>query len=100
MTTTTDDDRQALDLHSMKTHTDYIRIVTDIVADQLGHEVKDVEADALLRQLGADSLDDVEMIMSFEEEFDIEVPDEVAEQLTTVNEIVAYLEKTIGVAEG
>lgn len=83
----------------MKTHADYTRIVTDIVADQLGLAVHQVVADTPLRDQGADSLDDVELIMEFEAEFDIEVPDETAESLTTVNAIVEFLEKTLGVKD-
>jgi acyl carrier protein len=83
----------------MKTHTEYIKEVTTIVADQLCLDEGQIVVDSPLRQQGSDSLDDIEMIMAIENDFGVEVPDEVAESLTTVNAIVAFLEKTLGVAE-
>ena len=69
--------------------------VKDIIVDQLGVAEDQVKADAkFIEDLGADSLDTVELVMAFEEEFDIEVPDEEAEKLTSVGEVTAYIEKS------
>jgi acyl carrier protein len=68
--------------------------VKDIIVDQLGVAEDQVKPDAkFIEDLGADSLDTVELVMAFEEEFDIEVPDEEAEKLTSVGEVTAYIEK-------
>ena len=83
----------------MQNHTEYVKEVVVIVADQLGLDEEQIVVDVPLRQQGADSLDDIELIMAIENDFGVEVPDEVAESLTTVNAIVAFLEKTLGVAE-
>lgn len=71
--------------------------VRSIVVDQLGVESDKVTADAkFIEDLGADSLDTVELVMAFEENFDIEVPDEEAEKLQSVADVVAYIEKVQG----
>ena len=71
--------------------------VRSIIVDQLGVESDKVTADAkFIEDLGADSLDTVELVMAFEENFDIEVPDEEAEKLQSVADVVAYIEKEIG----
>ena len=71
--------------------------VRSIIVDQLGVESDKVTADAkFIEDLGADSLDTVELVMSFEENFDIEVPDEEAEKLQSVADVVAYIEKVQG----
>lgn len=68
--------------------------VKDIIVDQLGVAEDQVKADAkFIEDLGADSLDTVELVMAFEEEFDIEVPDEEAEKLTSVGSVTDYIEK-------
>ncbi|MDP0490916.1 MAG: acyl carrier protein [Verrucomicrobiota bacterium JB023] len=68
--------------------------IKDIIVEQLGVNEDQVTPDAkLLEDLGADSLDAVELIMAIEEEFGIEVPDDEAEKLTTMNEIVVYVDK-------
>ncbi|MFQ5636501.1 MAG: acyl carrier protein [bacterium] len=68
--------------------------VKDIIVEQLGVEADEVTEEAsFIDQLGADSLDTVELVMAFEEEFDIEIPDEDAEKLTTVGQAVSYLEE-------
>ena len=68
-----------------------------IIVDQLGVESDKVTADAkFIEDLGADSLDTVELVMAFEENFDIEVPDEEAEKLQSVADVVAYIEKVQG----
>ena len=66
--------------------------VKEIIINELGVEPEKVTDDAsFVEDLGADSLDTVELVMAFEEEFDIEIPDEDAEKLTTVGEAIAYL---------
>ncbi len=70
--------------------------VKEIIVDQLGIDEEEVTPDAsFIDDLGADSLDIVELIMAFEEEFDIEIPDEDAEKITTVGEAVEYIESKI-----
>ena len=62
--------------------------VKDIIVDQLGVSADQVTAEAkFVEDLGADSLDTVELVMAFEEEFDIEVPDEEAEKLQSVGHV-------------
>ena len=66
--------------------------VTEIIVEQLGVSKEEVVPEAsFIDDLGADSLDIVELVMAMEEEFDIEIPDEDAEKLTTVGEAIAYL---------
>ncbi len=68
--------------------------VTDIVVEQLGVNADQVKPEAkLIEDLGADSLDAVELVMALEEEFEIEVPDEDAEKLQSVGDILSYIEK-------
>jgi len=70
--------------------------VKEIIVDQLGVEEDDVAPDAsFIDDLGADSLDIVELIMAFEEEFDIEIPDEDAEKITSVQEAIDYIESKL-----
>jgi len=70
--------------------------VKEIIVDQLGIEEEDVAPDAsFIDDLGADSLDIVELIMAFEEEFDIEIPDEDAEKITSVQEAIEYIESKL-----
>ena len=65
-----------------------------IVVDQLQVAADDVKIDStFIDDLGADSLDIVELIMAFEEEFNIEIPDEIAEKIKTVKDAVDYIEK-------
>ena len=67
--------------------------VKSIIADQLDVEEEKVVAEASITEdLGADSLDMVDLVMSIEEEFDIEVPDEAVENIKTVVDVVAYIE--------
>lgn len=67
--------------------------ITSIIVEQLGVEADKVKPDAsFIDDLGADSLDIVELVMAIEEEFDIEVPDEEAEKLKTVQDVSSYLE--------
>ncbi|MDP6525152.1 MAG: acyl carrier protein [Kiritimatiellia bacterium] len=66
--------------------------VKEIIVEQLGVGADQVTTEAsFIEDLGADSLDTVELVMAFEEEFDAEIPDEDAEKLTTVGSIVEYL---------
>ncbi len=68
--------------------------VKDIVVEQLGVEADDVNINStFIDDLGADSLDIVELIMAFEEEFSIEIPDEAAEKIKTVQDVVTYIEQ-------
>lgn len=70
--------------------------VKDIIVEQLGVDANEVTEDAsFIDDLGADSLDTVELIMAFEEKFDIEIPDEDAEKLTTVGKAIQYLEEKL-----
>ena len=67
--------------------------VKSIVADQLDVEEEKVTAEASITEdLGADSLDVVDLVMSIEEEFDIEIPAEAVENIKTVGDIVSYIE--------
>lgn len=68
--------------------------VKSIIADQLGVEGDEVTAGASFTDdLGADSLDIVELVMAFEEEFDIEIPDEDAEKIAKVEDAISYIEE-------
>ena len=68
--------------------------VRDIVVDQLGVEADEVAIEStFIDDLGADTLDIVELIMAFEEEFGIEIPDEAAEKIKTVQDVVSYIEQ-------
>lgn len=67
--------------------------IQSIVAEQLGVEIADVTKDAsILDDLGADSLDVVELVMTLEEEFDIEVPDEAVEEMRTIGDVQRFVE--------
>ena len=65
--------------------------VKKIVAEQLGVKEDEVTIDASFVDLGADSLDTVELVMALEEEFETEIPDEDAEKITTVAQAVSYI---------
>ena len=68
--------------------------VKSIVAEQLGVKVEEVTPTAsFIDDLGADSLDTVELVMALEEEFNIEIPDEDAEKITTVGDAIKYIEE-------
>ena len=67
--------------------------VKEIIINELGVEPEKVTPEAsFVEDLGADSLDTVELVMAFEEEFGIEIPDEDAEKITTVKDALAYIE--------
>ncbi|MBS1261318.1 MAG: Acyl carrier protein [Calditrichaeota bacterium] len=71
-----------------------IEKVKEIIAEQLGVDMSEVTMEAsFIDDLGADSLDTVELVMAFEEAFDIEIPDEDADQLQTVGSALDYLDK-------
>lgn len=66
--------------------------VRDIIAEQLGLEKDEITIDSsFVDDLGADSLDIVELVMALEEEFDIEIPDEAAEKVSAVKDVVEYI---------
>ncbi|KPL04559.1 MAG: acyl carrier protein [candidate division Zixibacteria bacterium SM23_73_2] len=66
--------------------------VKEIIVEQLGVEPAQVtEGASFVNDLGADSLDTVELVMALEEEFGLEIPDEEAEKITTVGEAIAYI---------
>jgi len=70
--------------------------VRNIVAQQLGVDEKLVTLEAnFANDLGADSLDTVELVMAIEEEFDIEIPDEDAEKIATLNQAVKFIEQAV-----
>ncbi len=67
--------------------------IREIVAEQLGVDVEEVTPEAsFIDDLGADSLDTVELVMALEEAFSVEIPDEDAEKIKTVNDAIAYIE--------
>ena len=71
--------------------------VKQIIVEQLGVDESEVTPEAsFIDDLGADSLDTVELVMAFEEEFDIEIPDEDAEKMTTVGDAIEYLKNKLG----
>ncbi len=68
--------------------------VIDIVAEQLGADKEKITADThFVNDLGADSLDTVELVMELEEEFDINIPDDAAEKIQTIGEAVKHIEE-------
>ena len=68
--------------------------VKDIIVEQLGVNADQVTTEAsFIEDLGADSLDTVELVMAFEEEFGAEIPDEDAEKLTSVGGVISYLKE-------
>mgnify|MGYP000427219303 CR=1 FL=1 len=69
--------------------------IKKIVADHLGIEEEKVTEEAsFIDDLGADSLDTVELVMAFEEEFNIEIPDDIAEKITTIKEAIEHIENS------
>ena len=66
--------------------------VKKIISDQLGNSLDEIQIDSsFVDDLGADSLDTVELVMALEEEFDLEIADEDAEKISTVNDAVEYI---------
>ena len=73
---------------------DVAQKVKQIIAEQLGVKIEEVtDTASFVDDLGADSLDTVELVMALEEEFGIEIPDEDAEKMTSVGEAVRYIEE-------
>ena len=71
--------------------------VSEIIVEQLGVSKEEVVADAsFAKDLGADSLDIVELVMAMEEEFDIEIPDDDAEKIQTIGDAMAYVKERLG----
>jgi len=71
--------------------------VAEIIVDKLGVEAAEVTPEAsFANDLGADSLDTVELIMEFEKEFNLSIPDEAAEKIVTVGDSIKYLEENAG----
>ncbi|MFN0179835.1 MAG: acyl carrier protein [Gemmatimonadales bacterium] len=76
---------------------DMVEKVKDIIAEELGVErEKLTDGASFMEDLGADSLDTVELVMAFEKEFDIDIPDEEAEKLKTVGDALKYLQTKMG----
>jgi len=74
--------------------------VAEIIVEQLGASRDEVVAEAsFIDDLGADSLDIVELVMAMEEEFNIEIPDEDAEKIQTIGAAIAYLKGKLGTGE-
>ncbi|MCX6102556.1 MAG: acyl carrier protein [Bdellovibrionales bacterium] len=70
--------------------------VKNIIVEQLGVDMETVTPEAsFIDDLGADSLDIVELVMTMEEEFDLEIPDEDAEKIKTVNDVVSYIKTKV-----
>jgi acyl carrier protein len=79
---------------------DVIEKVKQIIAEQLGVDEGEVTPSAsFVDDLGADSLDQVELVMALEENFDVEIPDEDAEKIRTVQDAIDYIEKKAKVAK-
>ncbi|MFW6264602.1 MAG: acyl carrier protein [Bacillota bacterium] len=75
---------------------DVYQKVVDIIVEELAIDAEEVTPEAsFIDDLGADSLDVVELVMAFEEEFDIEIPDEDAEKIQTVQNAVDYIEENL-----
>lgn len=71
--------------------------VIDIVAEQLGVNEDQINREtSFVNDLGADSLDTVELVMELEEEFDINIPDDAAEKIQTVGQAIEHIEKAVG----
>jgi len=74
--------------------------VSGIISEQLGVKKEEIKSESsFIDDLGADSLDTVEVVMALEEEFGIEIPDEDAEKITTVGQAVKYIEDKLGKKE-
>ncbi|MFC1484740.1 acyl carrier protein [Candidatus Neomarinimicrobiota bacterium] len=72
---------------------DTLKKISEVITDKLGVEPSKIAPEAkFVEDLGADSLDTVELIMQLEDEFNLEIPDEEAEKLTTVGAVVEYID--------
>ena len=75
---------------------EHLDAVTSIIVEQLGVEADEVKPEAhFIDDLGADSLDTVELIMALEEKFNTEIPDEEAEKMTTVQDVLNYINANV-----
>jgi acyl carrier protein len=80
----------------MNENTDIAARVKKIILEKLDVEEADIKEEAsFIDSLGADSLDTVEMIMELEDEFDMEIPDEAAEKLSTVGDAIKYIQENV-----
>ncbi len=78
------------------TEEELIKKITAVTVEKLGVKEEDVKMDAsFVNDLGADSLDRVELVMALEDEFDIEIPDEVAEKFIKVSDVLAYVQSKV-----
>jgi acyl carrier protein len=85
-----------MSMHSSGPGSDLADRIRTIIAEQLGIDMAEVSPDSnILEDLGADSLDVVELVMTLEDEFDIEVPDEVAESIRTIADVERYVAEHI-----
>ncbi len=76
---------------------DVVAKVKEIIVQQLGVDADKVTLEAsFVDDLGADSLDVVELVMAFEEEFDVEIPDEAAEKIATVKDAIEFMKQNTG----
>jgi len=69
--------------------------VKSIIVEKLGVNESDVTDDVTFTDLGADSLDTVELVMEFEKEFNIAIPDDIAEKISTVKDAIKYIEDNV-----
>jgi len=89
-----EDAQQVLQLEEKKTMSDVAERVKKIVVEHLGVEEAKVTEDAsFIDDLGADSLDTVELVMAFEEEFGCEIPDDAAEKIVTVKDAISFIQE-------
>ncbi len=80
-----------------KVMSDNQKRIIKVICEQLDVEESKITEDAsFIDDLGADSLDTVELVMAFEEEFDIEIPDDMAEQIKTVNDVISLVKDKCG----
>ena len=71
--------------------------VVQIISDQLGVEKEQITLDtSFINDLGADSLDTVELVMEFEQKFDMEIPEEEAGKIQTVGDVIRYIKERVG----
>ena len=90
---------QSLDYKSDHLMSDVLERVRKIVIEHLDADPEKVtEKASFIDDLGADSLDNVELVMAFEEEFDIEIPDDAAEHIQTVGDAVKFIQERLGAA--
>jgi acyl carrier protein len=80
----------------MPANHDYLKSIRSILSEQLGCAENEITAESNLSELGADSLDHIEIIMAIEDEYDIEIDEHDAENVKTVSDIISYLEGHLG----